>query len=412
MRLFSLLCSSVVAAGILTACSGSPSGTGATDALPQSSAGSQPRTAQRIRKSVQMEQVLHAFGASNADGIKPYAGLVNVGGTLYGTTSLNSSGAECGTFYSIVPPGTYSVLYTFGNTLTDGCEPYAAPINVGGILYGTTEAGGAGPGSGTVYKVTTSGTETVLHNFAGGSSDGSVPLAGLASIGSTLYGVTDLGGADNLGVVFKITTTGKESAIHSFAGGSDGEHPDLGGLINVKGTLYGTTPQGGTLGGGIVFSITRSGTENVLHSFGGSGDGSFPNATLLNVNGTLYGTTRSGGANGDGTIFSITTTGSEKVLYSFVGSPLDGGSPQGGVISVNGIFYGLAETGGASGNGLIYGLTQQGREFALYSFAGGSDGSEPYGQLVNVGGTFYGTTFQGGNGAFVSNTGTIFSFSL
>jgi len=400
------------ALGLLAGCSGTSSANAPSGILPQAPAVSQPRTAQRIKKSVQIEQVLHAFGASSTDGMWPYSGLVYVGGTLYGTTSQSGSGGpEGGTFYSITPSGSYNVLYSFGTSPTDGEEPYAAPIEVGGLFYGTCSTFGAGPGQGTVYKMTTSGTETVIHNFAGGTGDGSVPLAGLANIGSTLYGVTDLGGTDNLGVVFKITSSGKESVIHSFTGGSDGEHPGYGGLVDIKGTLYGTTPEGGTGGGGIAFSITPSGSEKVLHSFAGGSDGAQPNANLLYANGILYGTTKGGGTSGDGTIFSITTSGTEKVLYSFVGSPLDGQVPQGGLILVNGIFYGTTEIGGASGNGVIYGMTNNGQEFALYSFAGGSDGSEPYGQLVNVGGTLYGATYQGGDGSVSPNSGTVFSFT-
>jgi uncharacterized repeat protein (TIGR03803 family) len=94
--------------------------------------------------------------------------------------------------------------------------------------------------------------------------------------------------------------------LYSFKGGSeDGEYPEAG-LINVKGTLYGTTYDGGANGDGTVFAITTSGAETVLHSFkGGSGDGEDPEAGLLNVKGTLYGTTFEGGANGDGTVFSL-----------------------------------------------------------------------------------------------------------
>jgi uncharacterized repeat protein (TIGR03803 family) len=94
--------------------------------------------------------------------------------------------------------------------------------------------------------------------------------------------------------------------LYSFAGGSgDGANP-FAGLLNVNGTLYGTTEEGGAYGYGTVFKITRRGTETVLHSFGGSGDGANPYAGLLKVNGTFYGTTARGGTNNDGTVFSLT----------------------------------------------------------------------------------------------------------
>jgi len=130
-------------------------------------------------------------------------------------------------------------------------------------------------------------------------------------------GTTYSGGASGDGTVFAVTKTGKETVLYSFKGGSSDGTQVVGGLLNVKGMLYGTTRSGGANGGGTVFSITPSGTETVLHSFGASGDGAGPAAGLINVRGTLCGTTAYGGANGDGTVFSITPSGTETVLYSF-----------------------------------------------------------------------------------------------
>jgi uncharacterized repeat protein (TIGR03803 family) len=117
----------------------------------------------------------------------------------------------------------------------------------------------------------------------------------------------------------------KYAVLYNFKGGaSDGEYP-LAGLISLKGTLYGTTAGGGDgcdngEGCGTVFSLTPSGTETILHNFGGSKDGAEPYATLINVNGTLSGTTVSGGdKTNDGTVFSITKSGTEAVVYRFKG---------------------------------------------------------------------------------------------
>jgi uncharacterized repeat protein (TIGR03803 family) len=136
--------------------------------------------------------------------------------------------------------------------------------------------------------------------------------------------------------------------LYSFKG-KDGADPGAG-LLNVNGTLYGTTTGGGKYcrgsdGCGTVFSITTSGKETVLHSFGGTGDSGYPKAGLLNVNGTLYGTTAGGGANGSGTVFSITTSGAETVLYSFKGGK-DGKAPSAGLLNVKGTLYGSTEVGG------------------------------------------------------------------
>jgi uncharacterized repeat protein (TIGR03803 family) len=223
--------------------------------------------------------------------------------------------------------GKESVLHSFGGT-GDGAFPEAGLINVNGTLYGTTENGGGkgcadNKGCGTVFAITTSGKETVLHTF-GGSGDGNEPIAGLIHVNGTLYGTTMYGGADCVisgdmcGTVFAITKTGKETVLHTFGGSGDGYEPSAA-LINVKGTLYGTTLLGGANGCGeiscgTVFAITTSGTESVLHTFAGyPTDGALPYAGLLNVNGTLYGTTWWGGTvnsnkcgDGCGTIFSLT----------------------------------------------------------------------------------------------------------
>jgi len=213
----------------------------------------------------------------------------------------------------------YSVLYSF-EAPPDGNNPAAGLIDVSGTLYGTTNEGGAyscGRSTcGTVFSITTGGKEAVLHSFGSGS-DGSFPGDGLVDVNGTLYGTTEQGGAYEYrgtgeGTVFSITTGGTEKVLHSFGNGKDGHHP-YAGLLNVKGTLYGTTYEGGLYvcgayaNCGTVFGITTDGTEKVLHNFGSGTDGRFPEAGLLDVKGTLYGTTDSGGAYGGGTFFSITT---------------------------------------------------------------------------------------------------------
>jgi uncharacterized repeat protein (TIGR03803 family) len=144
----------------------------------------------------------------------------------------------------------------------------------------------------------------VLHSY-GGSGDGAYPYAGLLNVKGTLYGTTFEGGANDNGTVFAITKSGRESVLYTFGVGGSGDGADPGaGLINVKGTLYGTTVYGGGELNGTVFAITKTGTEAIPHSFRGSGDGANPDAGLVNINGTLYGTTFNGG-NGEGTVFSL-----------------------------------------------------------------------------------------------------------
>jgi uncharacterized repeat protein (TIGR03803 family) len=119
--------------------------------------------------------------------------------------------------------------------------------------------------------------------------------------------------------VFKVTTAGTESVLHRFGSGSDGKQPEAG-LTNINDAFYGTTVAGGTKGYGTIFRITTSRTESILHSFGGGNDGLYPLAGLTNVNGVLYGATGNGGLEyRTGTIFEITTAGAKSTLYDFAG---------------------------------------------------------------------------------------------
>jgi uncharacterized repeat protein (TIGR03803 family) len=199
-----------------------------------------------------------------------------------------------------------------------------------GTIYGTTASGGT-DGDGTVFSIVRSGTETVLHNFAGKPKDGSGPVSSLVSVNGTLYGTTEHGGAHDLGTVFSIAPSGTEIVLHNFKGGAtDGAGPQ-GPLVEVRGKLYGTTSGGGAKGSGTFFSITPSGTETVIYSFrGGHRDGGTPRDALINVRETLYGITTNGDLHNYGTIYSITPSGTEHVLHRFGGGPVgDGAFPEG-----------------------------------------------------------------------------------
>jgi uncharacterized repeat protein (TIGR03803 family) len=183
-----------------------------------------------------------------------------------------------------------------------------------GNLYGTTSIGGAYNG-GTVFKITLDGTLTTLHAFCAqsGCPDGSYPIAALIQEpGGDLYGTTYQGGANpRTGTVFKITRSGTFSTLHSFCVQSecpDGAAPA--GLVRTAdGALYGTTMVGGAHGRGTIFKITTSGTLTTLYSFcaqSGCPDGFSPSNTLMQAtNGDLYGTTADGGAHRGGTVFQF-----------------------------------------------------------------------------------------------------------
>jgi uncharacterized repeat protein (TIGR03803 family) len=216
----------------------------------------------------------------------------------------------CGTVFEVKPNGTETVLYAFQGG-SDGGEPLASVIRDGqGNLYGTTARGGnmtdcGGNGCGVVFKLTPSGTESVVYAFQGGD-DGVFPAGDLMMDKSgNLYGTTLEGGEGNIGTVFKIAPGGAETVLYAFHGAGDGAYPKAGLIEDKAGNLYGTTTAGGTGDFGTVFKLAPDGTETVLNSFGGT-SGSDPNGNLLaGNNGNLYGTAEQGGNDNVGVVFAV-----------------------------------------------------------------------------------------------------------
>lgn len=342
--------------------------------------------------------------AGAPDGAIPYAGLVDVKGTLYGTTSTGGLGG--GVIYKITSAGVEKVLYSFK---TGGApnSPFAPLTFVNGALYGTTIAGGAAS-CGDVFRVTLTGVQKPLHVFKNGA-DGCTPIAPLLNVKGTLYGTTRDGGKAHgvgVGTVFKISTTGAEKVLYAFKGSTYGDAGSpTAGVTLLNGALYGASNGGGPKQDGAVYRVTFSGSEKVLHAFDGT-DGNSPLAKLLAVKNTLYGTTSSGGAQNLGTVFSVTPTGATKILHSFRGGADGASPPSGGLVNLSGTFYGVTSAGGQNGAGTIFKITPAGKETVIYSFGGGYDGTSPSGALVSVNGVFYGTTSAGGT----NGKGTVYSF--
>lgn len=368
-------------------------------------------------------RVLFNFGTNvyGLDGIAPVAPLIDANGTLYGTTANGGAYNSGGTVFSVSTSGLNErVLYSFrGNSPSEG-GPVAGLINLKGTLYGATAQDGLYRG-GTVFKVSTSGTnERVLHNFGHGS-DGANVRANLTALRGRLYGTTYQGGTYGKGTVFSVRISdGKEHVLHSFGNKSDGANP-VAGLIDVNGTLYGTTLFGGANGAGTVFTISIGGSESVLYSFSGP-DGAYPYAGLIDLGRTLYGTTGGGGQAKDGTVFSLSTSGTnERVLHSFSNNHSDGIAPVAPVIAVKGALYGTTSQGGAAGYGTAFRVTTSGKERVLHSFGEGypNDGLDPLAGLIDVKGTLYGTTPTGGislpscprSGTNTCDYGTVFALT-
>lgn len=375
-------------------------------------------------------KVLYSFCSQEncPDGAGPSAALIDVQGTLYGTTR-DGGVYGAGTVFSVDPDtGTETVLHSFGNG-TDGGQPSATLISVKGLLYGTTLYGGAG-NAGIVFSVSSkTGAEAVAYAFCAQSNciDGATPVGGLSETGGLLYGTTAQGGSNcqgpGCGTIFSLDpNTGSEAVLHSFCSENncaDGSYPHAA-PVDLGGVLYDTTYQGGAGSDGVVFSLDiATGAETTAFSFGYT-DGAFPSAALIDVKGTLYGTTPSGGSLGGGTVFGFDpSTGVETVVHTFdQANTKDGSYPIGGLVYVKGKLFGTTNWGGrstcrrrSSGCGTVFSIDlSTGKERVIYNFCSKkkcADGQYPAASLINVNGTLYGTTYQGG----AYGSGTVFAIT-
>jgi uncharacterized repeat protein (TIGR03803 family) len=298
---------------------------------------------------------------------------------------------------------TEVVLHNFASPPNGAYPAWGVVRDSAGNLYGTTngaysDVGGGGTNNaGVVFKVDTSGNETVLHSFTGGA-DGNSPNGVILDSAGNLYGVTESGGGNGVGVVFKVVTSG-ETVLYSFTGGNDGGYPN-GVTFDSAGNLYGTTTYGGASGAGVVFKVGTSG-ETVLYTFTGGNDGANPYAgVILDSVGNLYGTTSGGGASGAGVVYKVDTSGNETVLYGFTGGA-DGDSPYAGVVRDSvGNLYGTTAFGGTAAEGVVFKVDTSGNETVLHTGHRGLDGDQPdtAGVILDSVGNLYGTNAFGGAG--------------
>ncbi len=321
--------------------------------------------------------------------------ILDADGNLYGTTPYAGT---TGIVYEIVAGGSVKRLYNF-QAASGGSEPGSSlTLDAIGNLYGSTENGGPA-NVGVVYKLAPSGQETVLYSFKGGSTDGAGPGVNIVldTVGN-LYGVTSHGGTANQGVVYKLSPSGQETILHSFTGGADGALP-IGLTIDPTGNLYGTTAMGGSgsqtgLQEGVVFKVDTGGGFSVLHSFTGLSDGGTPEGlVILDTAGNLYGTTFYGGIGqpGAGVVFEIGTAGVYSVLHAFAPTS-DGGYPGGSLaVDAAGNLYGTCSGSGPQGGGTLYKLTA-GVDFSLvFAFPASVNVGSPGGVAIGPAGGFYGS---------------------
>ena len=300
---------------------------------------------------------------------------------------------------------TYTDLYNLGTNAGDPLLPAWMGLFAqgrDGNLYATSQGGGdfiGGVQYGTIFRLTPAGTMTVLHSFDG-PTDGGHPNSGL-TLGSdgNLWGTTPAGGPVGYGTVFKITTGGTFTVVHNFNGNTEGSAANAPPILGIDGNFYGTTGNGNNAVFGTVYKMTSKGKLTVLHTF--DGITRYPQAIVLGLDGNFYGTFLGGtGANVNGGIFRITPKKKFVVLHAFTGT--DGQNPMGAIIQgTDGNFYGATRAGGTGGLGVVYKMTPSGNLTVLHNFANDGFGSTPFAGLVQAtDGKLYGVT--------IANPGTSF----
>jgi uncharacterized repeat protein (TIGR03803 family) len=370
-------------------------------------------------------------------------------GNIYGVLSVGGNGCPggCGAVYELSPASggnwNLTILHYFTAGPSDGAFPETGLImDQAGNLYGTTDDGGTGTGTGcnygcgTVFKMTRTGngpwTESILYNFQG-TNDGKAPENELVfDAAGNLYGTTYDGGGlgtcsdGGCGTVFELTPSGgtwTENVLWKFSGITDGANPSSGVLLTPSGQLFGETFSGSNAGqNGTVFSLTPSSGNWSLASLSNfvNTDGEYPTAGLVaDAAGNLYGTTAGGGSLGLGAVFQLSPANgggwNEKVIYSFLKGNLhyyyipSGTFPSALIIDAAGNLYGETQNGGEHNAGMVYELSPSAggtwTEKTLYNFTPGGNGNDPFGGLVmDRAGNLYGTTALGGIGSVRGNS--------
>ena len=367
-----------------------------------------------------------------------FYGTTVTGGPFSSNCNTNLNG--CGTAFRMTPGGALTILHNFGS---DGAPPYplypysqmveASDGNFYGTLTEGTPVPGRLAGGAVVFRITPVGAVTRMADL-GGASYGRL----IQGTDGNIYGTTGVGGtgADvagftGNGAVFRMTLGGSLTYLHAFTGGSDGKN-SYGGLIQGRdGNFYGMTALGGANNGGTIFRISSSGAFAVLHTFDGGAGGGRPYGPLMQgSDGNFYGTTQFGGGNlshcvsegcGAGVAFKITPSGAYTVLHAFTGSltpdltspsrtASDGYRPAGGLLQAsNGNFYGTTAGGGAHGGGTTFVIMADESYSQIFTFAGNAEGSSPTHTLIEgTDGNLYGTCQYGG----AANKGAIFRMTI
>lgn len=304
--------------------------------------------------------VLHTFQGGFTDGLFPTTGLAHDAmWNLYGTAPGNNPGN--GVVFKLTPSGEETILYKFTGGL-DGMNPSKVALDSAGNIYGTAQGGVNGSEAGLAFKLDTSNTFSVLYNFCSLPSciDGELPTSGpILDQAGNLYGVTDRGGSGDSGTVYKITPSGVETVLHSFIGfPGDGAEPRNNLRQDAQGNLYGVTLASGANNRGVLFKQPETGgAETVLYNFctySQCTDGQYPIGPVqIDKAGNLYGIAFESAVNRGPVVWELNTAGKEIVLFTF-GKDVE--VLAGLTIDSGGNLYGVTYNGGASHLGSVFKL--------------------------------------------------------
>jgi uncharacterized repeat protein (TIGR03803 family) len=377
-----------------------------------------------IPAQAQTVTTLYSFSSNNnTQPVFPYGTMAQGRDGAYYGISQSGNGCCQGWFYKITSTGVLTPLHAMAQSEGTNCS--GLTLGTDGNFYGTCTAGGLVNGNpgGTLFRVTPSGTVTVLHNFVevGTTTDGCSPYSPpIQGTDGNFYGFTISCGANNAGLAYKLTLAGKYTQIYSFKGGpGDAQYPYGSPIEAGDGNLWGMSNQGGEVGSnGAVFRMSLGGKETLIYSFKGGSDGSNPYDSLIQgTDGNFYGTTLGNGGSFIGTVFKVTAKGVNTVLYSFP-NQTDGAFPRQPLTQgPDGLLYGIATdcAGGGCSQAGLFDITTKGAYNNLYLYPIGQPNSlQPSAPLLlSTNGTLYSTTMQGGakdNGSFYSLSTTYAPF--
>ncbi len=344
--------------------------------------------------TIQSELFSTLINFNDANGLGPYCGVYENNNVLYGTTFQGGSGWSGVLYKYDLTTSAQTILYEFDGA-TNGLEPYCAPIAFNGCLYGTTRYGGVN-NLGILYNYDlTATTFSVLWNFTALNNGYNVPYGSLIEYNGCLYGTTNQGGLNNMGVIYEYNLLTSAQRILTTFNSTNGNGP-LSGLLYYDNKFYGVTLYGGTDYGVLYEYDIVTSAHTVLHNFT-TINGTAPVAEPIEYNGKLYGTTKLGGDNNKGVIYEYNLAlDAYTVLFNF--DITHGSTPYGAVAEYNGNLYGSTYDGGDNNYGVFYEYNLSTNEYTVLLNFDGTNGQTAYGSVIEANNILYGTTTEGGSG--------------